>query len=559
MNSRSVRRNNSGAAVLRLENQERLKLTDAVNGIIGELKPAAVCAYGSHVAGYARADSDYDVLVVLHGFRPRVRYRYVSKDVDVSALLVDSQSLEKDAKKASLGEFVVGRLLNVYEPLQGADFFEHVEFLFKRRVFIETLQEIANGAGEFSSELKIPLSYFLFEKLRKRAAIYPPALYSYSKTYSKQLIGDNLRPALSSFESIAKEFARQGIVSYDDGYLAIPNKVTRQGQISKLTIALTYTARGVRQYAVHGYAGRVGLGVVRKEVASKLSRSKDVQEVPDEITRPKSLWRVEEGRLAAESEDWITVTSEALRLDKNVKVTEKRPDEVYYTSKTYLLEDGGKTVSVAVKRFRDIWAVKWAFLRLWALPGKTFDLAPLSRLRREYHAIRDLRRIGLNTPEIICVMLADRILVTKFVEGLDVGKVVSRIQAGKLQDESPLSRYGEAIAIAHSHGYTLGDTKPSNAIVQNDKLFLVDLEQAAEGGDKSWDIAEFIYYSNKLSLNAAAARRITAAFLDGYMKAGDRRVLQGAMRLRYLAPFEPLILPTVAKAARDTIKKRLQD
>ncbi len=559
MNSQGSGRNSSGAAALRLENQERLKLTDAVNSIIGESKPTAVCVYGSHVAGYARADSDYDVLVVLHSFRPRVTYRYVSKDVEVSALLVDSQSLEKDAKKASLGEFVVGRLLNVYEPLQGGDFFERVEFLFKRRVFVETLQEIANGAGEFASELKIPVSYFLFEKLRKRAAIYPPALYSYSKTYSKQLIGHNLPPALSSFESIAKEFAKQGIVSYDGGYLAIPQKLTSQGQISKLTSALTYTARGVRHYAVHGYAGRVGLRVFRKEVASKLSRSKEIQVVPHGINRPKSLWTVEEGKLAAETEDWITVTAEALDFDTNVKVIQQEPDEVYYTSRTYVLEEGDRRVPVAVKRFRDIWAVKWAFLRLWALPGKTFDLAPLSRLRREYRAIRDFRRIGLNTPEIICVMLADRILVTKFVEGLDVGKVVSRIQGGKPQDDSPLSRYGEAVAIAHSHGYTLGDTKPSNAIVQNDKLFLVDLEQAADGGDKSWDIAEFIYYSNKLSLNAAAAKRITAAFLDGYMKAGDRRVLQGAMKLRYLAPFEPLILPTVAKAARDTIKERLQD
>ncbi len=559
MNSEGPRRNSSSAAVIRMDNEERLKVLETIKSVSSEAKPRAVCVYGSHVAGYAKADSDYDVLIVLPNFQPKVRYKYISNQAEVSALLVDSEALEKDAAKASLGEFVVGRLLNVYEPLEGEAFLEQVEFLFKRRVFIETLQEVAGSVGEFASELLLPISYFLFEKIRKRAAIYPPALYSYSKTYSKQLISHNLPPALNAFEGIARQFAQEGIVTYDNGYVGIPQKSASHIQVSKVSAALTQTARGVRQYAVHGYAGRVGLGVVRKEVASKLSRSKEIESVPDEIRLPKSLWKVEEGRLIAESDDWLRPTAEALGFDKNVKVTEHGPDELYYTSTTYTLEQADKKVSVAVKRFRDIWAVKWAFLKLWALPGKTFDLTPLSRLRREYHASRELRKIGLNTPEIVCVMLADRILITKFIDGVDLGRVVSSIHSGRSHNTTPLTAYGEAISIAHSHGYTIGDTKPSNAVIQNDRLFLVDLEQAGEGGDRSWDIAEFIYYSNKLTLNASAAKVITDSFLEGYMRIGDRKAVQNALNLKYLAPFEPLILPTVAKAVRDTIKSRLRE
>src|SRR5919201_4814356 len=81
----------------------------------GHRRIIAACIYGSRVAGYARPDSDVDLLVVLENYPYVVKYVYFSESgIKLSALAVDRRALERDAKSAFLGEFVVGRLLHIY-------------------------------------------------------------------------------------------------------------------------------------------------------------------------------------------------------------------------------------------------------------------------------------------------------------------------------------------------------------------------------------------------------------------------------------------------------------
>ncbi|MEM4165478.1 MAG: nucleotidyltransferase domain-containing protein, partial [Nitrososphaerales archaeon] len=93
-----------------------------ISPIIEKKSIAGICLYGSRVAGYAKADSDYDVMIAIEEYPPLVRYKYLQNEVSVSALLVDAKALKDDAEKAKLGEFVVGRLLNIYEPIYGAQY-----------------------------------------------------------------------------------------------------------------------------------------------------------------------------------------------------------------------------------------------------------------------------------------------------------------------------------------------------------------------------------------------------------------------------------------------------
>ncbi|MEM2955563.1 MAG: hypothetical protein QXM25_02470, partial [Nitrososphaerales archaeon] len=87
------------------------------------------------------------------------------------------------------------------------------------------------------------------------------------------------------------------------------------------------------------------------------------------------------------------------------------------------------------------------------------------------------------------------------------------------------------------------------------KIFLTDLEQASEQGDKAWDIALFIYYSNKLTLNVSGARTITKEFLNGYLKVGSVDTVKEALNPDYLAPFQTILAPNVMKAIRDEMSK----
>ncbi len=126
---------------MRLSAEERSSLLSVASSMVDSSSIAGLAAYGSKVAGYARPESDYDLIVVSKRFREGIRYRYVEEPAAASALIVDEHLLAQDAQSSYLGEFVVGRLLNVYEPIENPELFMSVELDYKRRVLMEALLE----------------------------------------------------------------------------------------------------------------------------------------------------------------------------------------------------------------------------------------------------------------------------------------------------------------------------------------------------------------------------------------------------------------------------------
>ena len=511
--------------------------------------------YGSQVAGYARDDSDYDLLVVLKNYRERARYKYIHGTINLSVLLVDSDALSKDASTASLGEFVVGRLLNVYQPILGSDFFWEVEVAYKRRVAMELLAEIVASYGDFSSELLIPPAYFLFEKLRKRAAIYPPALYSYAKTYTGPMKERNIGFSVEGFSDALDDLAAQGLILRKADHVRLLENSIRRGQLAKLSQLATSTARGLRQYAVHSSAGRVGLGVVGREALSKIRRTREAVELPLELKNPRSLWRIEEGALILDGGNWREAVLESLGHGSHEEIRTEHLGELYNVTRVYAVGKDAKSASFVVKYFRDFRSFKWALLNLWTLTAKRFNMSPLARLHRQFRASLDLRRLGVLTPEILAVVLNDRILVTKFVQGENLGQIVSDIIRRRTTDTSEVNRYGEVLALLHSVGYTVGDTKGSNAIHSQEGIYLTDLEQASKEGDPAWDIAEFLYFSCKLTPQVSGSRTLTRTFLEGYLRVGSTEIVRKALHLKYLAPFQPFLTPQVTQAVRKAMRE----
>jgi tRNA A-37 threonylcarbamoyl transferase component Bud32/predicted nucleotidyltransferase len=539
----------------RLTPKEKSELNSVAESLIAPDKIKAVCAYGSKVAGYARQDSDYDILIVARNFREGARYRYQSYPVQSSALIVDEEGLVEDARRASLGEFVAGRLLNIYEPILNEELFRDVEVEYKKRVIAEALIEIESDYGEFSPNLIIPLEYFLFDKLKKRALVYPPALYSYARTYGCEEKKDNLAFALKGFRLAAEELRAKGILDAHAESVRVVSGKLQANALSKLVSMFSLTTRGATQYAVHGFAGRVSFSVFKTEALSKLKRMREKIEPPMELDRPRKLLRLEEGVVF---DDASKMTEELARMAGfegayRHKVMNK--GEIYTTTSLLELSNDGVKVDFVVKHFSDIKSVKWAILNMWALTAKKFSMSPLSRLQRHYEAVRRLREIGIMTPQIIGIALDERILVSKFVEGGPLSDSVQRIINGKTGDLVYIEKYGKTLAKLHDAGLALGDTKPDNVIVSNEEICLVDLEQAVEEGDKAWDLAEFLYYSAKLSFKGEAMMVIADAFLNGYRNGKNEQTIAKAKSIRYLAPFQPFLSPAVSKVIRDTMER----
>ncbi|MBI3841321.1 MAG: hypothetical protein HY297_05165, partial [Thaumarchaeota archaeon] len=230
---------------MRLSESERSTLSGVASSLVGEASVSALCAYGSKVAGYARPDSDYDIIVVCRRFREGVRYKYLDSPVPLSALIVDEQLLAQDAQASYLGEFVVGRFLNVYEPITNPGLFRTVELEYKKRVLVEALLELSSDYGDFGRHLVIPYEYFLFDKLNRRAALYPPALYSYYQTYTCPMGAENRALSVEGFSSAADAVKTRGFLQADtSGVRMVPEKL-RGDAFTKVQSLFTLTTRGV--------------------------------------------------------------------------------------------------------------------------------------------------------------------------------------------------------------------------------------------------------------------------------------------------------------------------
>jgi tRNA A-37 threonylcarbamoyl transferase component Bud32 len=517
----------------------------------------SLAAYGSQVAGYSKPKSDYDLILVKKPFYQRIKYFYLKGEVDCAVLVIHPKTLENDCRKSSLGEFVSGRLLNPFFPITGKDFLKELEIAYKKRVVVEGLSRAYAEYEQFASEIIFPLSYFLFDKLKRRAAIYPPVVYSYSRTYSDELCSGNLSSSLDGFKAAALELQREKIVSFDEGRneIKISPNIFHGGLYARIGAAASFTSKSLRQYAIHGYAGRVNPNVVGREVISKISRSRKSGKLPEKIRNPKKEWSLPEGELFISSEDWLQDLAEMLGLGESYKVTEKSLGEVYTTAGFYTFEnpDHKNAVTIAVKRYKDMKGMKWGVLGFWSLKNAHFTANPTERLYREYRGSRELRSFGLATPDVIAVFLRQRMIVTRFVYGKDLSKIETAYLEGRTEDLVPLYDFGRDLAVMHNHGYCMGDTKPSNAILSDEdsRIYFADLEQAHPDGNKTWDVAEFIYYSVRFTLKEDRARKLVNSFVQGYLsKCEDPSILESTATLRYTAPFQAFIAPNVLNAVK---------
>lgn len=510
----------------------------------------AACMYGSKAAGYARPDSDIDLLLVLENYPYLVKYVYLSESgMEVSVLIVDRSALERDAKSAFLGEFVAGRLLHIYEPVAGAEFLAGVERVYKRRIILEEVRDIVDSANVLSTEILFPLQYVLFSKIKRRALLYPSAAYSYYRTYAEG--GRNLEFALDGYRRALGDIAAEDadLLTKQGDLLRISEKRVLIEKEGRTRLKLSKRLQEFSSYFVQTYAGRRIWHLAIKEAESKIRRHTQQQSrLPDFMAYPKgTFWKLPEGRLIIDSKDWLDDLGYSV-------IRKRRLGNVNSRTMLYVLEPGER--KIAVKELAKTKAVKWAALSLWTSPVKRFRVDPLFRLGSEYKAIRYIRSLGLRTPAIEAVVLDRKILATQFIEGETLAGVIKDRIGGK-SDNDLLRKAGAQIAKIHSAGSTLGNVKPKNVIVSGSDLYLTDLEQFVfQAGDPAWDLAQFICWGLKGIRNSSMAAAVAREFLEGYKDvAGVVNIARLAKSRRYIESFYPVLAPTVARAIKKETKE----
>ncbi|MEO9362672.1 MAG: nucleotidyltransferase domain-containing protein, partial [Nitrososphaera sp.] len=526
-------------------------------------KVAAACIYGSKAAGYARPDSDIDVIVVLENYPYRVKYAYMKESgVDVSALVVNKKSLERDAKSARMGEFVAGRLLHVYEPIINPEFFAEVERAYKRRVILEELQELVKSSSALAPEISFPLEYVAFSKVKRRAAMYPNAAYSYAKTYTTTSTR-NLDFTMQGYRR-----ALADIVVEDPGLFVIDGQMLRLSKDrvrfarGEPALRLTKKLQHFSSYFIHSYAGRRIFHLAVREAESKIRRhvGQKVKFPPFLACPACAYWKIPEGVLVLSErhKDWLDAIAEVHGIS-GYTAKKRRLGNPNSRTMLYALKHGeeGDELKIAVKELARTKSVKWAALSMWTAQVKKFKVDPMFRLGTEYRALRYLRTLGLRTPEIEAVVLDRRMIATRFVEGPSLAGVIRGVLAGSGNDDNNLALVREAgrqVAAVHAAGACFGNIKPKNVIAAKDGLlWFTDLEQFDfEGGDPAWDLAQFVCWGLKGSANAPSAAKVAAEFLQGY--GNDRVSGRLVQSKRYIENFMPVLSPQVARAIKNVAR-----
>jgi tRNA A-37 threonylcarbamoyl transferase component Bud32/predicted nucleotidyltransferase len=530
-------------------------------------KIVGVCLYGSKVAGYSRPNSDFDIIVVLENYSFIVKYVYLKESkIEVSALLVDRQSLEKDAKTAFLGEFVVGRLLHIYDAILNPDLFKRIETIYKKRVIIEEIFDIVRSNNILSTEISFPLDFIMFSKIKRRSILYPNALYSYYKIYTCENASRNIDFALDGYRRALNEILNEDKELLEknpsDNSLHISEKrilFNKNGKIDSLKLGKKL--QDFSSYLIHVYAGRVTFRYAVKEAQSKIKRQEKHQlDLPVFMSSPKeSYWKLPEGVLIFNSRRWLDIIANNVSFQRYSISHKHRLGNV--DSRTICLTlknlDDNSHKMIVVKKYAKTKGMKWAALNVWTSQVRRFKVDPLFRLGNEYKALRYIRNLGLNTPAIESVILGKRLLVTEFIKGNSLADVIqySLNEDNEYNNIDLIKAAGEQIATIHNAKSTFGNIKPKNLIIRGNSLYFTGVDQFGfRSGDPIWDIVQFICRGLKTT-NSTVASKVVRGFLLGYSNEMTGEYIKKLSRSkRYIESFYPVLSPAVARSIKKEIR-----
>ena len=544
---------------------EQLKIIgNCVNNIAKNNRIVGVCVYGSKVAGYSRPNSDFDIIVVLENYSFVVKYVYLKESkIEISALIVDRESLEKDARTAFLGEFVIGRLLHIYDAIVNPEFFKHVETIYKRRVILEEIFDIVRSANILSTEISFPLDFIMFSKIKKRSILYPNALYSYYKIYNCENADKNVGFALDGYQRALNEILREDKELLDKSpsgdSLQISEKrilINKNGRIASLKLGKKL--QDFSSYLVHAYAGRVTFRYAVKEAQSKIHRQKKQQlNLPMFMSSPKqSYWKLPEGILIFDSKNWLDLIAKNVFFRRYCISNKDRLGRIDSRTVRFTLTnlDDNSEKMIVVKDYAKTKGVKWAALSIWTSQVKRLRVDPLFRLGNEYKALRYIRNLGLNTPAIESVILGKRMLVTEFIKGNSLADAIKYCltEDGEYNNTNWIKIAGEQIARIHNDKSTLGNIKPNNLIIRGNLLYFTNVDQFGfQSGDPIWDIVQFLCRGLKQTSNSVVARKVVKEFLLGYSnEMTTEHIKKLSKSKRYIESFYPLISPVVARSIK---------
>lgn len=528
--------------------------------VAGRSQVDAACECGESV--YSTDSGGHDLLLVIDDYVDSLRYHTRKlNDNRVRILAADKSLVELDARKGAMGEFIVERLLTPYHSIQNGELLRSIEVDAKERILREELRELVLEYGEMARELSIQEEYLMLARIRKRARVFLPAARTCALLLKPSVRDSNLKNMAPGYHDAIGRLVDERILRKEGSAYALEDSFidrSLSGKPVKRAINIVEAGRRTLQaYLAHGMAAYLTPDILTKELASWLEQGllSDVETAGLEDPKRYLFLKTATGQTSLAER--FSIESFASKFRPGVVVTVSPLGNVL--NEVYLISAGNE--KLVAKKFTEWHSFKWFTLGLVSLGTPLFSVSGRARLENEYATNRLLSKSGVRVPEILHISVPDRVLVERHVEGSSLVKLVKEAVAAKSMSEKDLtvaSKVGSTLARVHALGVAIGDSKPENFHRgTDDEVYLLDLEQARKSGDRSWDLAEFLYYSGHYVFTGVPSvgfKEYINAFIEGYGKHGDERVLKKAASVRYGRVFSlwtsPLAIHEISRALR---------
>ena len=551
------------------------QILDFCRHVAGSIDITAVNLFEYCSGEAAHAKNAIEVILILRNFPQRVMsYVKVLAGRTIVVLAVDQWIFERDIERGFLGEASATTLLLPYTSLIGEDYLHVQEVKLKRRLVLELLENLTLSFPELLSQIHIQPEYFMYEVLLKRVRVFPPFAECVSSFMRETERGkEKGNPTLDGYIEALRQLEKEMKVQFSGGYVLVPRKLVSEDKRPRIWLAnISKNApRTLFTSIFKVFPQLLNLFSQTAEAFPKLQTFEQWKKSIDAnraFVDPQKYVFVPTSKGLVSLADRISVEAfvrQNLLRGKKGQIKLEAIGGVLNDVYLIKVEAGEEKQRVVVKRFKDWSGFKWFPLNLWSLGTLKFAVLGNSRLERESATSELLRNEGFNVPKILHISNGERLVFMEYLEGENLANATKRIASSKnsnlsAEDKETFTRVGEIIAKVHLLGVTLGDTKPENVILGKEgKIHLLDFEQASHGGDKSWDVAEFLYYSGHYLQpfrSNTKAEEIASAFITGYVRAGGSvNHVKNAASPKYTRVFSLFTPPSVLVAMAETCKK----
>jgi len=552
------------------------QITTLIQHTAGSAHVTAISLLDIYSTRIKNCPSILEVIAVVKNFRPKLlSYVKFLNGQNVIISIVDQWIFERDIDRGFLGEALASKLIFPYLSLKGEHYLYNQELLLKKRLILESIENLSIGYPELIYHMQIKPQFFLYDILLKRLRIFPLLAYEMSDILENNTL-KNEEHELKSYHQVLLQLDADKLITYTNNYVLVSKEFALQSQKPKvwLTNTIKHAPRALFSSFFGIFPKILNLTIQNTQAFLKTQKLNlplllQTNLNPNCYTiDPQKYIFVPTSKGSVSLADKINSFKFAQKMFPNEK-----PENITVTAIGGVLNDiylikaqvNNTEHKVIVKRFKDWSGFKWFPLTLWSFGARAFTVSGKARLAKECATSEFLRLRGFNVPKILYVSNPERLVFMEFIEGEDLSRSIKRLDAEPQRAKnSPelahIETVGKLFAKLHHYGMTLGDTKPENVMInKNGAIYLLDFEQATQDGDKTWDIAEFLYYAGHYLHplpNNGIAEIITNTFIKGYLQGGgELNTIKKAKSPKYTRVFSIFTMPPIMLTITNTITK----